>query len=244
MTVPVPAAPSTLLQWDDIPDFDFSTNALRRLPNGLDRSGAQYTVFNHPATGRLTMAGWGAEQGRGQRPPPPPWALSACRNTHINAPSPACTPPPPPAHPGYRMYRHTPPAAAGAQQQGSPGGGSTGEAAAVKQEVKEEVKEEPADGQQQAQQAVQQAVQQEEGGSDSGDESDAAGTKPSREARLRAYTVPPDPQAQCGAWELVATTLQEFEVRWGCVGGWVRQGRQPGGLSSVHAFTVPGALPC
>lgn len=35
-----------------------------------------------------------------------------------------------------------------------------------------------------------------------------------RQARLRAYRVPDDPQPP-GRWELAATTMEEFEVGWG-----------------------------
>lgn len=111
---------------------------------------------------------------------------------------------------GFRMYKQTPVAALP-----DGGGGSTGEAAP---EAAAAAKPEQA-GQESGPGAVKEEEQQAE---DSGDESDAAGTKPSREQRLRAYRLPPDPQ-QLGRWELVASTLEEFEVRgrWLVRSGWV-----------------------
>ena len=158
------------------------------------------------------------------------------------------------------MYRHTPPAAAGgaAQQPGSPDGGggqggSTGDAPhETATAVKQEVKQEPADGEQRAaaaaavkQEEQQQVAEQEPAADeDSGDESDAAGTKPGRAARLRAYSVPPDPQGQCGAWEIVATTLEEFEVRGLGVGWWLgRREAKRAGLGTRASARPRAAAP-
>lgn len=105
---------------------------------------------------------------------------------------------PPPHPPVFRMYRATLaplPALTGL-------GGSTGEAPEGEGEqqprVKEEEEEEGAGGAGAA--------------ASDGDESDVDGSLTACAVRLRGYQVPPDP-AQLGSWEVVAETLEEFEVR-------------------------------